>query len=84
MLRYLKYAENFLKYTGKERMCTEYGVIDSADEDEAVKWLKDFDTECNCLHIGHTMWNYKELDFEVVNEANETVRPKVLAYLCGK
>ena len=84
MLRYLKYAENFLKYTGKELMCTEYGVIDSADEDEAVKWLKDFDTECNRLHIGHTMWNYKELDFEVVNEANETVRPKVLAYLCGK
>ena len=83
MLRYLKYAENFLRYTGKELMCTEYGVIDSADEDEAVKWLKDFDSDCCRLHIGHTMWNYKELDFEVVNEANEIVRPKVLAYLCS-
>lgn len=81
MDRYLSYAKDFVTYSGKELMCTEFGVIDSADETDAEKWIRDFVTKCNELHIGHSMWNYKELDFEIVNLKGEAVRPGLLEML---
>lgn len=74
----MKHAEKFVTYSGRELYCGEFGVIDSASEDEAVKWLHDFVQLCNELHIGHAMWNYKCLDFELVDETGAVVRPKVL------
>lgn len=78
MEAFLLKAKRFVQYSGKELMCTEYGVIDSADENEAVKWLTDFCELCDEMHVGHSMWNYKELDFELVNVQGEIVRPAVL------
>ncbi len=81
MKRLMAYAEKFVEYSGKELYCGEFGVIDSASEDEAVKWLRDFITTCDRLKIGHAMGNYKCLDFELVDESGTVVRPKVLALL---
>lgn len=77
----MKHAEKFVTYSGKELYCGEFGVIDSASEEEAVKWLRDFISLCNELKIGHAMWNYKCLDFEVVDEKGDVVRPEVLKVL---
>lgn len=74
----LHMADDFQRNTKRELMCTEFGVIDTAPENEAIKWLRDFTSKCNERHIGHTMWNYKELDFEIVNIKNEIVRPALL------
>lgn len=77
----MKHAEKFMTYSGKELYCGEYGVIDSASEEEAVKWIRDFVTLCNTYRIGHAMWNYKCLDFELVDENGEVVRPEILKVL---
>lgn len=74
-------AGRFVQYSGKELYCGEFGVIDSAPEDEAIKWLRDFNNLCDSMHIGHAVWNYKCLDFELVDEQGIVVRPKVLALL---
>lgn len=81
MDKYLSYAKDFVMYSGREVMCTEFGVIDSAEEEEAVKWIRDFVTKCNAMHIGHSMWNYKELDFELLDIGGRVMRPKLLQAL---
>lgn len=77
----MAHAEKFVTYSGRELYCGEYGVIDSAEEEEAVKWIRDFVTLCNDLKIGHAMWNYKCLDFELVDEHGVIVRPKIVELL---
>ncbi len=84
MLKYLEPAEKFVKYSGRELYCGEYGVIDSASEAEAIKWLGDFIDICNEYKIGHAMWNYKCLDFELVDLEGNVVRPEVLELLKEK
>ena len=81
MLSLLSYAKDFMQYSGCELYCGEFGVIDSAPATEAVKWLRDFITICDGLKIGHAMWNYKCLDFELVDINNQIVRPEILDLL---
>lgn len=81
MEKYLADAKRFVEYSGCELYCGEFGVIDCALEQEAVKWLRDFITICNEMKIGHAMWNYKCLDFEILNREGEVVRAEVLALL---
>ena len=81
MEKYLADAKRFVEYSGCELYCGEFGVIDCAPEQEAVKWLRDFITICNEMKIGHAMWNYKCLDFEILNREGEVVRAEVLALL---
>jgi len=70
-----------VNYSGCELYCGEFGVIDTAPTDDALKWIRDFVTLCNSLKIGHAMWNYKCLDFEIININNQVVRPEILALL---
>lgn len=81
MEKYLADAKRFVEYSGCELYCGEFGVIDCAPEEEAVKWLRDFITICNEIGIGHAMWNYKCLDFEILDREGKVVRPGVLALL---
>jgi len=45
--------------------CGEFGVIDRADKKEAAKWFSDFLNVLNKHNIGHSVWNYKQMDFEI-------------------
>ncbi len=45
--------------------CGEYGVIDRADKKEAAKWFRDFHEIMDKYQIGRSVWNYKEMDFEI-------------------
>lgn len=81
MEKLMENAKQFLQYSGKELYCGEYGVIDTAPEEEAIKWLSDFIQLCNDSGIGRAMWNYKCLDFEMVDEKDALVRPGVLQVL---
>lgn len=82
MLKLMKPAIDFVRYSGHEAFCSEFGVIDTAPEEEAVKWLQDYMQLCDTYHIGHTMWNYKCLDFELVDLDNQVVRPEIVRSLC--
>jgi len=74
-------ADKFVNYSGCELYCGEFGVIDTAPTDDALKWIRDFVTLCNSLKIGHAMWNYKCLHFEIIDINNQVVRPEILALL---
>ena len=81
MQAFLADADKFMKFSGCELYCGEFGVIDSAPAEAAVKWIRDFITICDNMKIGHAMWNYKCLDFELVDRNNQVVRPEILEVL---
>lgn len=69
----LKDAFDFSIYSGQKLYCGEFGVIDCADDADAVRWI------CDCMElleengIGHCLWNYKGLNFGLVDEAGNVV-----------
>ena len=67
MEKLLKDAVDFVRYTGCSLYCGEYGVIDSAPSSEAVKWIRDLLFILDENHIGHALWNYKALDFGLLD-----------------
>lgn len=78
-------AIQFQKKTGKELYCGEFGVIDSAPPEEAAKWLKDLTGLLDSHRIGHALWNYKALDFGLLDTAgNLTAQPLLAAVLSGR
>ncbi len=50
--------------------CGEYGVIDLADDEAALRWMKDIHAAFRKHGIGHALWNYKEKDFGLVDPQN--------------
>lgn len=73
MAALLKDVFDFKTYSGRELYCGEFGVIDCAEDADAVRWL------CDCMElleergIGHCLWNYKALNFGLVDETGEAV-----------
>ena len=48
--------------------CGEYGVIDLADRNDAKKWFDIFHRVMDKHKIGRSVWNYKEMDFEISSD----------------
>ncbi len=46
--------------------CGEYGVIDQADRDEAIKWYGAIHGAFEHYGIGHAAWSYKRMDFDLL------------------
>ena len=58
--------------------CGEYGVIDLAEAEDSKKW---FEMICSCFDkygIGRAAWNYKEMDFGLVDEHMSSVIDDVI------
>jgi hypothetical protein len=72
------------RYTGKEVYCGEFGVVDSADLADRCGWLKDFITLLNENKIGHAYWNYKEMDFGLVNKHDAVINEELLNAVFNK
>lgn len=45
--------------------CGEYGVIDLADKEALLRWLKDIHDAFEKYEIGRALWNYREKDFGI-------------------
>ena len=61
--------------------CGEYGVIDKATPEDALKWYKDI---CSCFDkygIGRAAWSYKEMDFGISDERMKGVVDKLIKLL---
>lgn len=56
--------------------CGEYGVIDLADNDDKLRWLRDIHAAFDKYGIGHALWNYKEKDFGFCDERFEAIRER--------
>ena len=61
--------------------CGEYGVIDRADSQDTLRWLKDIHAVMNRYSIGRALWNYKEKDFGFVGEKFSSIREQFIQAL---
>jgi len=61
--------------------CGEYGVIDRADPQDALKWYKAIHEVFAENGIGHAAWSYREMDFGFVDEHFAPVLEEVKKYL---
>lgn len=87
MEKLLQYAIDFINTTGKELYCGEFGVINTAPVTDAAKWLHDFVEIMDRHHIGHAQWNYKYLDFGLLDLEGKPVSDlykKVISYCCSQ
>ncbi|MBQ9027595.1 MAG: cellulase family glycosylhydrolase [Lachnospiraceae bacterium] len=48
--------------------CGEYGVIDRACREDAVRWLADIHEVFEKYAIGRALWNYKEKDYGIAGD----------------
>ena len=73
-----------LEKAGKDNVplyCGEYGVIDLADGDDKLRWLKDIHAVMNRHGIGRALWNYKQKDFGIEDEAFSGIRGQFMEIL---
>ncbi len=61
--------------------CGEYGVIDKADGESTLRWLKDINAVFKKYEIGRALWNYKEKDFGLTDEHLSEIRGEMEKYL---
>ena len=61
--------------------CSEYGVIDLANNDSKINWLRDIHSAFAKYGIGRALWNYKEKDFGFVDDSFASVRDKFIEIL---
>lgn len=77
----LQDALNVAKERNVELYCGEYGVIDRANPEEALKWYKMFTSVLDKYGIGRAAWSYKKMDFGLSDEWLEPVRSELLKLL---
>lgn len=66
---------------GTTLYCGEYGVIDRAESQDALRWYQAIHQAFDELGIGRAAWNYRQLNFGLRDEHMEDVIEKVKRYL---
>ena len=61
--------------------CGEYGVIDKAAPEEALKWYKAINAVFRKHNIGRCAWSYKEMDFGISDKRLDGIREELLKYI---
>lgn len=61
--------------------CGEYGVIDRACPEAAVRWYRDIHAMFEKHGIGRAAWSYKEMDFGLIGEHYADVLDELIALL---
>ena len=60
--------------------CGEYGVIDLADAQYTLNWMRDIHDAFEAYGIGRAVWNYKEKDFGIIDPRLDPVRRELNGY----
>ena len=66
---------------GAPLYCGEYGVIDQAPAEDAVRWHADIREAFERHGIGRALWNYKNKDFGLVDAHYDGVRDRLVRLL---
>ena len=61
--------------------CGEYGVIELASPEDAVKWFSLINGVFTKYGIGRAAWSYKKMDFGISDSRMDNVREELLKYL---
>ncbi|WP_040950740.1 glycoside hydrolase family 5 protein [Gorillibacterium massiliense] len=81
---YLRHADHFMTYTGNQLYCGEFGVIDQAQPEDAVRWVRDVVELLDARGIGRAYWSYKEMDFGLVDRNGRVVNEELIKVLFAK
>lgn len=80
-----EYFENIFKEAievAEERnvmlYCGEYGVIEKANPEYALNWYKDIHSVFDKYGIGRSLWNYKGMDFGIIDGNLKGITDKLL------
>lgn len=69
------------KERGVELYCGEYGVIENASPEEAVKWYRLINAVFERHAIGRAAWTYKKMNFGLADDRMDGVREELLKLL---
>ena len=69
------------KNNGTSLYCGEYGVIDRAAPEDALKWFKVINSVFEKYKIARAAWSYKEMDFGLSDSRMDGVREELIKYL---
>ena len=69
------------KENGTTLYCGEYGVIDRAEPEDALKWFKTINSVFEKYQIPRAAWSYKEMDFGLSDSRIDGVRGELVKYL---
>ena len=69
------------KENGTTLYCGEYGVIDRAEPEDALKWFKTINSIFEKYQIPRAAWSYKEMDFGLSDSRMDGVREELVKYL---
>ena len=69
------------KNNGTSLYCGEYGVIDRATPEDALKWFKVINSVFEKHGISRAAWSYKEMDFGLSDSRMDSVREELIKYL---
>lgn len=78
MERLLADTETFAASCRSGLYCGEFGVMNTAPMQDAVRWIRDLVHMLEQRKIGHAMWNYKSLDFGLLDQNGLIVSEKLL------
>lgn len=79
--RALAGAKTFCQYSGCNLYCGEFGVINNAALNDINAYAKDIVELFHEYGIGYAYWNYKEMDFGIVDKNNCVLNQKLIATL---
>lgn len=74
-------AIKFAETNNTTLYCGEYGVIDRAVPEDALKWFKDINSVFEEYNISRCVWSCKQMDFGILDKRMEAVLPELKKYL---
>lgn len=74
-------AIEFTQKHGKELYCGEYGIIDRADVQSRINYIRDINELFEKYKMGRALWSYKRMDFPSIDENGEAVMPELVQIL---
>ena len=79
--KYLAEAVKIAEERNVMLYCGEYGVIDRATPEDALKWYRAICKTFDKYGIGRAAWSYKEMDFGLSDPRMDEVRPALVKLL---
>lgn len=84
MIQDMQPAVDFMESTGETVYCGEYGVIMIAPIQSRINWHRDFVDITKELKIGRACWNYKVLDFGLVDHNSKVISEELVKVVSAK
>lgn len=84
MLKELVSVIEFMRRTGREVYCGEYGVIENAPLQSRINWHRDFVDLMKELKIGRAVWTYKSMNFGLVDINGDIVNEELVKIVSEK